>query len=927
MKGKIHLLLIFFGFFALLATFPLFFISNASEKKYPPPVETIVIDREESHDKKLQWIEEMHRTAPEDNWRKMDMDYRLNHATEKLNSSSTKNEVLYGKWKELGSNNQAGRTLVADYVPETNELYVAVDGGQIWKGQAGQDNWKSITDHIKIPAIHFIKNFDFDGGQRLLVGSGRWNIPGLLFSDDDGETWQVATGLENVEAWGYVHRLIMKNDPLEGIYVLCLEWDYTNWNAISQVYVSFDLGGSFMPLTSFDFGAEKVDIWTNPYGNDEVYLLAEDTFFTLDDLGNLTPLGNLPSDKPESVILTGANLSGVPQLYALLRYNSNSNFFASIDGGYAWSFKSSKAEGPFMINSFVASPTQMGLVYFGGINASYSQNYGNTWTLVNQWHQYYGSPEDMLHADIPSFNPFIDDNGDEFILINTDGGIYISYDYLENVANLSMNNLRISQYYSTYTCRFAPEYTHAGAQDQGYQFSDQNADTSVIDYEQLISGDYGHIVSSDDGASVWMDYPGFAMYAPDINNSTALKTWDFVGENYQWMPRLMADPDNPASVYVAGGRITTGAHLIHVNYHSGTMSYEEEPFDFSNGTNANISALAYSPANSRFRYVMTTEGDFFYSSDSGSTWTQTEGFTGPGSHYFYGASIVAANNNEALLYVGGSGYSNPGVYVSDNYGNTFEAYNTGLPETLVYNLALSAEDSLLFAATELGAYVCKTWENQWYELGDSNLPDQTWWSVDYVGSLNKVRFASYGRGIWEFDLDPAVEAGFNADNYTINEGDEINFTDESQWNPISWEWEFQGGEPSTSNEQNPVGIIYPDAGLFDVKLIVHNHLSNDTLIKHDFIEVFPATTINNVVNNETVSVYPNPASDIIYIESETIIKQVEILSLDYQSQIIQQVSNGGQIKTEVSIAALPAGIYLIRISTINGTIIEKISKR
>jgi len=927
MKGKIQLLLILTALVTLLAITAKVFKNNSIENKFPPPIETIVVDREEHHDKKLEWIEQMHRSAPEDNWRFMDMDFRLNNASNKLKASDSKNEVLYGKWKELGSNNMAGRTLVADYDVETNIIYLASDGGQIWKGQPGADNWQSLTDHIKIPAIHFLKRIEYNDGYRFIVGSGRWNIPGLLYSDDDCQTWQVATGLENMESWGYVRRVIMKNDPSEGIYVVCMEWNYTNWNAMSQIYVSHDFGESFAPLTTFAFGADVVDIWTNPYGNNEVYVLAKDELFTLDDLGNLTLIGNIPAEAPEKVILTGACSIGAPKLYALIRYNGSSNFFASFNGGSDWTLKSSKNEGPFMINSFVASPTQLGMVYFGGINASYSHDHGNTWTLVNEWYHYYNSPEDKLHADIPSFSPFIDAEGNKFVLINTDGGIYISYDYLENVSNISMKNLRISQYYSTYTCRFAPDNTHAGAQDQGYQFSNQNADTSVIDYEQLISGDYGHIVSGDEGASVWMDYPGFVMYAPDINNSTALKTWDFVGQNYQWMPRLMADPNDPASVYVAGGRITTGAHLIRVSYHSGQMSYQEEPFDFSNGTDANISALAYSPVDTDYRYVMTTEGDFFYSSDAGSSWMETEGFTGPGSHYFYGASIVASNTNPGLVYVGGSGYSNPGVYKSDHNGNTFEAFDTGLPETLVYNMALSPDDSLLFAATELGAYVCKTWEGQWYELGDSNLPDQAWWSVDYVESLDKVRFASYGRGVWEFDRDPSVEAGFVADKVEIQEGDTINFTDQSLWNPISWEWEFQGANPSISSNQNPSEIIYSETGIFDVKLTVHNHNSIDTLIKENYIEVFPATGIHENENKEDVLIYPNPASDFINIEGAIDIKKIEILDLDGRTHLVNQISSDILNLTKVSIATLPAGIYIIKITSDSGIITKKISKR
>ena len=71
------------------------------------------------------------------------------------------------------------------------------------------------------------------------------------------------------------------------------------------------------------------------------------------------------------------------------------------------------------------------------------------------------------------------------------------------------------------------------------------------------------------------------------------------------------------------------------------MTYVEQPFNFS-GT---ISAMEYSTLNSSYRYVLTENGKFYYSSDSGENWTMTSSFTGPGSHYFYGSTIWASKQD------------------------------------------------------------------------------------------------------------------------------------------------------------------------------------------------------------------------------------------------------------------------------------------
>lgn len=890
-----------------------FVFDLASDQKLPAPFETIIIDKDEDekHYQKFQWIEEIHRSAPGDNWRQMDLLYRK----QRLDSKSTGNPLpIYGKWREIGSNNMAGRTVCSYYDSISEKLYVAADGGQIWKGDIGLENWESLNDHFKISAIRFIKIISHNNGTRLLVGSSQWNVVGFMYSDDDGVNWTLASGLESIVSWGYTRRVVMCNDPSQTIYLLSQEWDYTNWHSMSKIYKSTDLGQSFTALTSFPYGANYVDLWAPTSGSGDVFLLTDNEFFKLEEDGTLISIAILPNQEQGTTMLTGFETETGIYFYGMVRFSNQSHFYASDIDGVNWQSKGILDEGPFMVNSFAASLDQQDLIYFGGVNAYSSINGGLSWVKVNDWGQYYGSPEDMLHADIPSFNPFLDNSGNEFLFINTDGGTYISFDHMENVDNISLNNLRISQYYTSYTCRFAPEYTHAGSQDQGYQMSDEGNQEGVLDYDQLIGGDYGNIVSGDGGASLWMVYPSFAMYCVDINNSVNFKYWDFIGSNYQWLPKLMDDPDDPASVYIAGGYQTSGAHIIHLHYTGSQFIYEEELFDFSNGTNANITAFAYSPLNPDYRYVLTSERDFFYSTDAGNSWTQTSGFTGPGSHYFYGASIVSSNMTQGLLYIGGSGYSNPAVFISSDHGQTFTDYSNGLPNTLVFQLVLSSNDSLLFAATEIGPFVCKTWENQWFPLSDSIVPDQAYWAVDYVDTLKVARFASYGRGIWDFELDPDVEADFLADKSDINVGDTISFTDQSLWYPTSWEWYFEGGVPDISSEQNPGMIIYPVAGEYDVRLIVQNQNSIDTLIKSEYIIVSPNTVIpNNTDIRNLLTIYPNPAKDHFYIKSSVKIDEVYIYSST--GKMIQHLANisPDQNNARINIEHLTPGVYFIQV--------------
>lgn len=81
----------------------------------------------------------------------------------------------------------------------------------------------------------------------------------------------------------------------------------------------------------------------------------------------------------------------------------------------------------------------------------------------------------------------------------------------------------------------------------------------------------------------------------------------------------------------------------------------------------------------------------------------------------------------------------------------------------------------------------------------------------------------------------APVASFNADRTSILAGELVQFTDQSQ-NALTFEWTFDGGNPSSSNQKNPV-VKYNNAGVYSVKLVVSNSTDSDVLVKEGFIKV------------------------------------------------------------------------------------------
>jgi PKD repeat protein len=81
-----------------------------------------------------------------------------------------------------------------------------------------------------------------------------------------------------------------------------------------------------------------------------------------------------------------------------------------------------------------------------------------------------------------------------------------------------------------------------------------------------------------------------------------------------------------------------------------------------------------------------------------------------------------------------------------------------------------------------------------------------------------------------------IEADFSADVYEIPAGNEIQFMDESSGEPTSWLWEFEGGTPQTSEEQNPK-VKYLSPGNYEVKLYAINDVTSDIEVKNSLITV------------------------------------------------------------------------------------------
>jgi PKD repeat protein len=142
-------------------------------------------------------------------------------------------------------------------------------------------------------------------------------------------------------------------------------------------------------------------------------------------------------------------------------------------------------------------------------------------------------------------------------------------------------------------------------------------------------------------------------------------------------------------------------------------------------------------------------------------------------------------------------------------------------------------------------YSCDTTSNQ----GGCNTPDQiaAYFQQEF-GGLLRYHFTQYGcwSGTYNISdggnccisaISPSPVAMFSANNQ-LCPGTCTDFINLST-NATSYQWYFQGGNPSSSTDENPTGICYNAPGNYDVTLIATGPGGIDTVQLNNYVTVYP----------------------------------------------------------------------------------------
>jgi photosystem II stability/assembly factor-like uncharacterized protein len=570
------------------------------------------------------------------------------------------------------------------------------------------------------------------------------------------------------------------------------------------------------------------------------------------------------------------------------------------------------------------------ILYLVAHNNWKSTDGGATWTQLTNWWQ-------KCHTDMHQIitNPY---NNNELYNMN-DGGVWLSTDGGSNWTPKSdgMNGYEVYHGNCSPTRR---DMISIGTQDNGELYS------NTINWFTNRGGDWGSQCAFDYRANSSMVYYYQNNKRRLVNGSDG--TYGLPAQ-VTLLHDIAFHRSNPNLAFVADSFI----------YRTNNLTAATPTWTQIASLGKKIMAMHshYSDANKL--YIITSNGLIYVSTNALSATPTFVSYSLPNTTNNK-ANITSIKSNSNIIYA----TLNTKVYRSSDNGATWTNITLNLPS--VNHVKIIADEfysanEMVFVCSNNAVYYKTLTANTW-TIFSTNLPTRTD-AIDlsiYNDSTSNtiLRYASYGRGMWETPISNlrTLTANFEASNTNPCPGTNITFSDLSTGNVVSRNWTFVGGTPSTSTLANPI-VSFNGQSKYNVSLTVSNGTTNTTLTKNNYIstgggnlplsEGFegltdPPTNWSNIdngtLNNKwaktaTVSgyglssnamIYDNYSWNIVGQKDELLTSSIDLVNYNSAKltfDIAYQVYNG-YVDSLVILASTDCGVTFTRVYAKGGALLS-----
>ncbi|MBL0329122.1 MAG: T9SS type A sorting domain-containing protein [Bacteroidetes bacterium] len=754
-----------------------------------------------------------------------------------VNPAQRSSMMTGGNWTPLGAftvptnGGGAGRlNCVAFHPTNPNIIWVGSPAGGLWKSINAGLSWTTATDNLPTLGVNDIA-IDPTNPNVMYIGTGDQDASdtygvGVLKSIDGGISWAI-TGLNWTTNQGRsVGRLLINPNDHNMIFAA----------TSTGVFKSPDAGITWTKV----LGTGNIkDLEFKPGDPTVIYAASTAGFYKSVNTGLsftiVSTTAGLPFSSSINRIAIGvsaANSSYVYLLYSASRSSSYKGLYLSTNSGtsfnlqsstpnlFGWEYDGSDGGGQgWYTLSLDVSPVDASEVVVGGVNIWKSYNAGLDWNCVAHWWGDGGLP--YVHADIHSlaYRP----DGSE-LYATTDGGLYVTNDGASSWQDKS-NGLQIGQMYRLGNSVTNANLVMQGWQDNGSSLYDAGA------FNRVLGGDGMEcFIDWSDPNYVYGEYQNGGLQGSDDGGNNFDNLVNNIDEPGQWVTPWMQDPVDPQTIYA-------GFENVWKSTNRGLFWTKISTFNSSG-----LIVLEVAKSNPLYIYAATSS-TIYKTTDGGTTWSIVPYPSSSGSASITAIEVSTTNPN--IIWLTRSGYTaGTKVFKSIDGGTNWTNLSGSLPNIPVNCVVnQTGTNDGVYVGTELGVYYIDNDLTSWMPYSNG-LPNVIVDELEIHYGTNKLRAATYGRGLWESTIfDPLSNlpfANFAGDTLSGCPGFNVQFYDSTMNAPTAWSWSFPGGTPSTSNLQNPV-VTYNTPGLYNnVTLVVTNAFGTDSVTKYSYIAVSPA---------------------------------------------------------------------------------------
>ena len=727
-----------------------------------------------------------------------------------------------------------------------NVIYCGTEGGEIYKSVDHAQSWFCISRSLDMNAPGAIEVHPTDP-DILIVGENNR----LQRTSDGGATWQLLFQADNLFAND------IKFNPAYPDTILAATQ--------AGLYRSIDGGDhwqNILPNACYDIEWKTDDPST-------AFLVRNDPALGICEFFKSTNYGVTWEQKNNGWFFSdleghhdgGARLAVTDadpnRVYAVLIGEAKTDddgfigIYRSDDAGETWTLPNSPAGGPYNQNDH---PCMVGFSWEGGYHQGYynlgfdasdanpdnllvgfmslwnSTDGAATWTCFGG---YCGNSFNYVHPDCQE----IEINGDD-VWMTSDGGIEFSNDFFET--HYAMNNGITGSDYWGFGSGWNDDILVGGRYHNG----------NSGQYEEWLPGEClslgggeastGYVNPGEGRKTYFSDIGGVVLPEEPNGHADYFSIAKYPNESYYDAEsgEMEFSPISWNTFYV------TNENKIWITQDGGASFSILHEF----GTDVNAKAMSFeiSRSNPKVMYLFQRDeyswdpGLIWKTIDGGETWNILSFPPGYARRCVLGLSAEDENRVWLAFPDGGD---NEKIYTSSNGGTSWDNLTTAAisGEHITYILPQGGTDGGIYLGTYRTIWFKDDHTTAWTPYNDG-LPKQI--STCILRPFyrdGKIRIGAYSKSIWEAPW--AVESRPVAQPMahklqTACPGDTIHFDDYSMLSHAgaTWEWNFPGGEPSTSALRNP-GVVYHTAGQYDVSLTVTNPNGTSTKTVPNMITV------------------------------------------------------------------------------------------